>query len=396
MINYKELGKMSRSMGAPRFKRTLRESLQEGHIDRREFSLRRCAEETIHDRGGNACGTEWVRAMQPGGNGVDDQRLLEAGGLVDTSTFSNITGQIVYSTILEAYNDPAFIWDQLVTPQQTPFNGEKIPGIGRIGDQTEQVDEGGEYPRVGVSQEYIETPETVKTGMILPVTKEAIFFDRTNILTDRASEVGNWEGVKREKECIDIATGQVNNYRRNGEKYNTYYASAGHGRVNKATNALVDWKDINENLLLFDGMTDWTTGEPVMIVPDTIIVPSDLVATVNYILHATQVRTGTSNASAFQTLTGNPLGNTVFGSMNFKVVSSPLIYSRTSSAAHWFIGQPKKAFKYFYNWDLTTDQRSKGTDAEFYRDIVMEYKVSRRAVAAVVDPLYMVWSTGAS
>ena len=35
------------------------------------------------------------------------------------------------------------------------------------------------------------TPQTAKRGFIVPVTKEAIFFDRTNLVLQRAAEVGD-------------------------------------------------------------------------------------------------------------------------------------------------------------------------------------------------------------
>ena len=75
----------------------LREALREGHLRAEDFSLRELAEATV--------GPEWVKQMDPrSGGGV---RLLEAGDGVDVTAFSNITGQIVYSTILEAYQQEA-------------------------------------------------------------------------------------------------------------------------------------------------------------------------------------------------------------------------------------------------------------------------------------------------
>ena len=38
------------------------------------------------------------------------------------------------------------------------------------------------YPHLGFGEDYIETPSTTKRGFIVPVTKEAIFFDRTHLV----------------------------------------------------------------------------------------------------------------------------------------------------------------------------------------------------------------------
>ena len=39
---------------------------------------------------------------------------------------------------------------------------------------------------LGFGEDYIETPSTTKRGFIVPVTKEAIFFDRTHLVLSRA------------------------------------------------------------------------------------------------------------------------------------------------------------------------------------------------------------------
>lgn len=49
------------------------------------------------------------------------------------------------------------------------------------------------YPNIGFSEDYIETPSTSKHGLIVPVTREAVFFDRTNLILSRAANpLGNY------------------------------------------------------------------------------------------------------------------------------------------------------------------------------------------------------------
>ena len=55
------------------------------------------------------------------------------------------------------------------------------------------------YPNVGLGEDYIETPSTTKRGFIVPVTREAIFFDRTHLILQRAAEVGEVLGLNKEK-----------------------------------------------------------------------------------------------------------------------------------------------------------------------------------------------------
>ena len=71
-------------------------------------------------------GPEWVKRMDPRSDdgGV---RLLEAGDGVDVTAFSNITGQIVYTTILEAYTQEAFVVSKLVEHDPHAFRRREDP-----------------------------------------------------------------------------------------------------------------------------------------------------------------------------------------------------------------------------------------------------------------------------
>lgn len=388
-INYPDLRRQMKLDSPQRVCEFIREGLKEKWFRPHDFSLRQLAEYTIPD------GHEWVRGLDPDYAGNSPVPFTEAaGGAVSTATFSNLTGQIVYSRIQEALTDPAFIGDQLITSIPTVFNGEKIPMIERMGDKATRVGEAEQYPLVGVSQRYFETPETVKRGFIVPVTKEAIFFDRTNQVLQKCSEVGYWAGVNREKEIIKVVTGTTNNFSMNGTTFTTYVTTGGHGIVNKQTQALVDWTDINETWLLFDAMTDWdASGEPVLVLPKTLLVPSALLATAQYVMNSTQVRGGTSNTTNFQTISTDPIKSI----MPLQVLSSPIVKSVTSEDNDWWVGDFPRAFAFWENWGITSEQQSGGmTEAGFNRDIVNLYKVSWRGVAGVLDPHYAIQSTGGS
>ena len=94
-INYRELKRLYETMGSKEVCRHLRESLAKDHLKPEDFSLRDLAEATIPD------GREFVRLLDPRSKagGVD---LLEAADAVDIATFSNITGQIVFSKIMRS------------------------------------------------------------------------------------------------------------------------------------------------------------------------------------------------------------------------------------------------------------------------------------------------------
>lgn len=348
-----------------------------------DFSIRELFEAFVED------GREIVQSWSPrSGGGASGVRLSEAS--IDTSDFSNITGQIVFSAILEGWNQPEFIGDRLMETVQTDLSGEKIPGISGLGDYAETVDEGKPYPKVGLTENWVETPETTKRGFVVELTKESIFFDRTGILLRQAGEGARYLGINREKRMIDAALGMVDLYKRNGATtaVATYGDNSGsHNWDNlAATNALVDWTDIENAMLLFDGMTDPDTGEPIVVMAPQLVVPSALSWTARRILGATELRYGDGAANTTQTVGPNFVPG-------YELITSPYVKARTSSASTWFLGDFRRAFRYMQNWPITPAQLSVGSEAEFYRDIVQAFKVSERGSVACVEPRYVVKCT---
>src|SRR5436305_9162009 len=192
----------------------LREALQEKHLRPEDFSLRDLAEQF--------CGRTWVAALDPRHGGAP---LLEAeGDGVDVTAFRNITGQVIYAKILEGYQHEAFVASRLVETIPTRFDGEKIPGVATLGDVAKAVGPGMPYPTYGFGEDYIETPSTTKHGLIVPVTREAVFFDRTNLVLARAAEVGEAPGLSKEKRLRHTLLGATNAVKCKRTSYNTYQA----------------------------------------------------------------------------------------------------------------------------------------------------------------------------
>ena len=88
------------------------------------------------------------------------------------------------------------------------------------------VASGMPFPHAGFGERYIEAPSTTKRGFIVPVTKDAIFFDRTHMLLKNAAEVGEALGVNKEKRIAQLIAGITNNYKENGSSFNTYQTAA--------------------------------------------------------------------------------------------------------------------------------------------------------------------------
>jgi ribosomal protein S11 len=371
-INIREVSQMYRA-DAVRTVRFFEQALDSGQMKPDDVSIRDLFEAV--------CGREALAMMLPRRSG--GRSLREAVNAVDTSAFTAITGQLVFSKVREEYQLAAQIADGLCRTMQTSFlEGEKIPGIGGIGDEAEIIEEGQPYPLVGMGQEYVEAPPTKKRGFIVPVTREIIVADRTGILMRRSGDGGKWMGVNKEKRVLDVALGIVNNYKRNGTALNTYLTAGAY--INDQTgNTLVDWTDIENAELLYDAMTDPNTGEPMGQYPGaySLIVPTALRRTALRIVQATDIRFGDGAANTTATYGTNPLNDA-----QIQVVSSPYVKARTSSATKWFYGQPKEAVTYSEVWGIETSQAPALSEAEFSQDITMRFKVSERGVAWMEEP----------
>ncbi len=254
------------------------------------------------------------------------------------------------------------------------------------------------YPSLGFGEDYIDTPQTTKRGFIVPVTKEAVFFDRTHLILQRAAEVGEVLGLNKEKRLLDLLIGATNNYTWKGTAYNTYSATgsgvAPNGTwINQLTDELVDWTDVDAAEQLFANILDPNTGEPVLIQAATMLVMPAYRHAAHRIFNATEI---IYTSGAVETRAANPLGN-------YTVVESRLAYRRLIAAGvaadsakkYWFFGDFQKAFAYMENWPITVAQSPANSEADFNQDIVVRYKASERGAAAVLNPRCVVKSTGA-
>jgi hypothetical protein len=396
MIKARNIGRLMR-LDPARCRAELRESLdlgrsgQPGGVQASEFSLRDLAEELI-TVGGEPIGYRGVNDL------FDPAGLTEATSAVDSTAFAGITGQLVVSAVLASYQAEEYVASRLIPNRPTRFSGEKIPGITMPSDPGNDpliVREGQEYPTFGFSEEYVQTPDTIKRGEIIKVTKEAIFFDRTGLVLDRAARVGEVIGLNKEKRLLDVLIGAVNNYqeKRAGDSVltarNTFCATGGEWTNARFSNELEDWESIDVAEQMFADLLDPNTGEPVLIGGRTLLVPPAKAMTARRILSATEIRVATDTA-AQTTVSGNPLAG-----MGLRAEVSRLLYRRLidgfsldadTAGGYWFYGDPGRAFAYMENWPIKVEQAPLNSEAEFKQDIIVQFKASERGAAAVMEP----------
>lgn len=369
-------------------------AIREGVYKPEEFSIAELFEATVPD------GSEAIKLFnprQPGGY----VPLREDAGNINTAQFANITGQIVYTKIMEASVMEDNVFSKIIPMIPTRLSGEKIAGISQLGDQAGVVGEGQSFPRAGVSEDYIETPVTTKRGFIVGVTKEAIFFDRTNLVLSRAAEVGAFLAINKEKRLIDCVIDEnttKHRYKWRGNVIATYGDNSGtHSWDNlEASNALADWTDINAAEQLLANMLDPNTGEPIVVNGTTLIVTPQLAATAAYIRNQTfgVHFNGYSTSGTLMSLQApSPIGSHQYSASFPNVITSRQLAARLGTDTTWFYGDPSKAFAYMENWPITVTQSLPGGPDEFERDVVNQFKASEMGAASTMQPRAMVKCT---
>lgn len=359
-----------------------------GHVSPREISVQKVFEATVTDSHNKLCGRELVnswRRLRP-----DDRNRLsvyESG--VSTAAFSNIMGQILFRTTMEEFEKPELIGMSMVETISSEFAHERIPGMTMLGDYAAAVKEGHDYPIVGLDEDWIITPETEKYGFIVPITREAIFYDRTGLLLRRAAQVGEYLAINREKRALDAICGITNTYQRKNRGYiNTYGDSSGRGFDNlSASTPLVDYTSLKTLDDMFDNMVDPQDGEPIVLSRRQLLHPTALRSTVKRIQNAVEVRELTNSGDRETLVNGNQL------QYDFEAKTNQYVKERTSSNSTWFYGDFPGAFAYVENWAPDTVQAPSNSHDEFHRDIAVQYKISERGVMAVKEPRKVIKAT---
>jgi hypothetical protein len=332
---------------------------------------------------------------------LEEKRVEEAGGASTSDAFLNITQQFAYTKILDAYDIPSRVFLSKIPSRPSKFKFERVPGISQVGDENLTVGEGQDYPEVGPTEDWIDTPETRKRGMVARATKEVVFFDQTGQFLNRLGFLGDWLGVNDEKRAIIciVDAGETNQYQyqytwRNN-KISTYGANTGtHTWDNLQTgNSLVTYANVQAAWQLLVQILDPYTGEPQNVNIKHICVPPALAFAVPFALKGMTKKTAPGYATS-----GNPLGTEIpnpTGDIigNIETLSSQLFRVESGSDTNWFIGDIGAAFEQIENWPMTVATLGGGSQIDFDRDVIFQAKVSKRSTFNTVQPRRMVKCT---
>lgn len=379
----------------------LRESLTRGDCKPEDYRFAFLAEAFIPAY--NELKSDWQSGQGFGSSALELFRkspLLEAGPVMATG-FLQIGGQIVYSKVLEYYDAEEFVFTKEIPEIPSPFQNttEKIAGISKLPNDVGVVGEGEEFPTSGPVEDYIELPAAAKRGERIQLTWEAVFNDRTGDLLKRCSDVGYVEGYARETRAIDAVVDENtgaksilnggHRYHWRGTSYATYQTTTPWDNVT-ATNALVDWTNVQNAELTLSRIVDPNTGLTILIQPDTVIVTKQLEYTARYVIQATSLAVNAGGYNASATVTRHELANFL---PKYRIMTSRLLETRMATDTSWFLGNLKKMVANKMCRPMKVDQAPDTHPDNFDREIMNQWKVSEVSNFCTIDPRMMTEST---
>ena len=341
-------------------------------------------------------------AQRGGRGGLNYVEVQEA---VDSTVFPSATGVLIAAKVIEGYDQPGYIGDELVTIMTSRLKSERLVGFTSLEGPME-TPEGMPYAESSFGEKYV-TTETAKKGRILEVTEETIYFDQTGQILLRAQRLGEMTRQEREETILagvlDVGgaagVGPYKPvYRPNGTAAALY--STANGNLLSTATPLVDWTDINEVLqhhatTIRDDRAASGERRPIIWMPKVVLTADELAGTAARILSATEVRSGDiTTGVGTQMITGNPLATRAPG---LRAMASPLIdylagvtSSNYDDASDWLIGDFKRQFIWQEIWPVQTARARQDDDAAFRRDIVARFKVRYYGGIAALDHRYVV------
>ena len=313
---------------------------------------------------------------------IDMKEVKEAD--VRSTAFSNITGVLLADMVIEGYESVKGIGDQLTRLYQSTQKDERVPGFSAA-ENVETVNEGEPYSEAGLFDKYVTTGTPLKKGRVISITEEAIYFDQTGMLLDRAFMLGERAALAKEKAILQAVLGLVNSYFPSGTA-STLYSAAPYV---VASNALADWTNVETAEV--SGLAEMTDeeGEAILVVANTLLVPTALKRTAERIMNATEVADGDWGDTGVKTYSRNPVGG------QYKVLSSPLVHKlqTTNPTTNWWFGDFQRQFRWKQIWPLQTFRAPANHPDKFDRDIVDKFKVRFYGCAFAMDNKYVVKNT---
>ncbi|KKL65485.1 hypothetical protein LCGC14_2154490, partial [marine sediment metagenome] len=143
--------------------------------------------------------------------GLNGKGYVEIQEAISSTGFSSAIGQLLAAKLIEGYDSPGFIGDELVETMPSSLRGERLAGFTAL-QGPKPVGELAQYEDSTFTDKFVGTRET-KRGRLLSISEEAVVFDQTGQILLLASRLGEIARQERERRIvravIDADSGEV-------------------------------------------------------------------------------------------------------------------------------------------------------------------------------------------
>jgi len=345
----------------------------------RDFEIMKKA---VADLGQEQAVAHLMDSVATGKVAPEEYRLPDLYESLDSTAFPKATAALIHKKVMDGYQMINTIGDQLVTVVPSSLKQETIVGF-NAAEGPKQVLEGMPYEDSSISEKYV-TITNRKFGRLISVTEEAIMFDQTGQLLQRAYKIGQKAAYYREKEIVEcVIDANTTSYYPSGSATALY--ASGNGNLISSGGGVMNVAALEAVKLLINAQTD-SNGDYVLINDGAMIllVPPDLEVDAWEMLKATTV-TGVSGATSADGVPGslNYFGGPNFFAGKYRILSSP--FCSTSTA--WYLGDFKEDFWWTEVYPIQIQQKNSDED-KFHRDVVAHYKVRYFGRCGAVDYIH--------
>ena len=308
--------------------------------------------------------------------------LVDVNEAVASSAFPKITGELINSKLIMAYDAVPTIGDKLVTVNKSNVQLEVIAGI-TAAETPLEVGEGEEYSDSTIAEKFV-TAQNIKYGRMISITEEMIYFDKTGQVLNRAQGIGEAAAQYKEKLIVE-GIQDINStvYRPSGVP-TAFYSSTRSTGANLITSNPFGESGIEGVMKAAQDMKNDSIGNEdndyVFIDYNnaTVLVPIQLYTPAWQMAYTVQVPEGNENAL-----------NMFKG--KFVPMTSPYITQK--SATTWYWGNFAKDFWWNEVWPLQVLTQQVGHEDSFKADIKARFKVRMYGSISAVDTKHSFKST---
>lgn len=234
-----------------------------------------------------------------------------------TSTLSGIVGNVASKILLDAFSNVASVWRSIAkvesNPDFKPSKRYRFTARGKL----EEVAPDGRLKHVSLEEAEHES-ELSTYGAIVQLSRKDLVNDDLGAFSQLPAQFGRLAGIKLEKSLFELLLSNPSSF-----------FSTGNKNFDDGNDTALSIASLSAAEAMFMSQVD-ANGDPILVRPKTLLVPSSLAGTARVLCNSTQIVTGENATIA----ANNPHAG------NFTPISTPWLENSAitgNSAKAWYL-----------------------------------------------------------